>query len=33
MKIAELKQVVKRPDLVEPWDVTSKDPLFLIWLK
>jgi splicing factor 3B subunit 2 len=23
----------KRPDLVEAWDVTSKDPLFLIYLK
>lgn len=33
MKVSELKQVVKRPDVVEAWDVTSKDPLFLVWLK
>jgi len=33
MKVSELKQIVKRPDLVDPWDVTAKDPLFLIWLK
>jgi splicing factor 3B subunit 2 len=33
MKVGELKQYVKRPDLVEPWDVTASDPLFLIWLK
>jgi len=33
MKVGELKQIVKRPDLVDPWDVTAKDPLFLIWMK
>lgn len=33
MKVSELKQVVKRPDVVEAWDVTAKDPLFLVWLK
>jgi splicing factor 3B subunit 2 len=25
--------MVKRPDLVDPWDITAEDPLFLIWLK
>lgn len=33
MKVAELKQIVRRPDVVEVWDVTSTDPMFLIWLK
>lgn len=33
MKVSELKQVVKRPDVVESWDVTAKDPLFLVWMK
>eukprot|EP00826_Nyctotherus_ovalis_P066467 TRINITY_DN9822_c0_g4_i2.p2 TRINITY_DN9822_c0_g4~~TRINITY_DN9822_c0_g4_i2.p2 ORF type:complete len:336 (-),score=134.69 TRINITY_DN9822_c0_g4_i2:68-1075(-) len=33
MKVAELKQIVKRPDVVEVWDVTATDPMFLIWLK
>lgn len=33
MRVSELKQIVKRPDVVESWDVTSKDPLFLVWLK
>lgn len=33
MKVSELKMSVKRPDLVEAWDVTAKDPLFLVWLK
>ncbi len=33
MKVSELKQMVKRPDMVEVWDVTSNDPLFLIWMK
>lgn len=33
MKVSELKQVVRRPDVVEAWDVTAKDPLFLVWLK
>lgn len=33
MKIAELKQIVRRPDVVESWDVTAQDPLFLVWLK
>ena len=30
LKVAELKQKVKRPDLVEFWDITSPDPMFLI---
>ena len=33
MKIFDLKMQVKRPDLVEAWDVTSKDPLFLLSCK
>ncbi|CAD8123770.1 unnamed protein product [Paramecium sonneborni] len=33
LKVAELKQKVKRPDLVEFWDITSPDPNFLIQLK
>lgn len=31
--IAQLKQAVKRPDLVEAHDVTAEDPEFLIFLK
>ena len=33
MKVSQLKQLVKRPDVVEAWDVTAKDPLFLVWMK
>lgn len=33
MKIFDLKMQVKRPDLVEAWDVTSKDPIFLLECK
>lgn len=33
MKIAALKQVCPRPDVVEVWDVTSTDPKLLVWLK
>ena len=33
MKIFDLKMQVKRPDLVEAWDVTTKDPLFLLECK
>lgn len=33
MKIFDLKMSVERPDLVEAWDVTSKDPVFLIQCK
>lgn len=33
MTVGELKLYVSRPDLVEPWDVTAHDPLFLIWMK
>ena len=33
MKVSELKQIVKRPDVVELWDVTAPEPMFLIWLK
>lgn len=31
--VAQLKVLVNRPDLVESWDVTAKDPLLLMWLK
>ena len=33
MPVAQLKVLVDRPDLVESWDVTAKDPLLLMWLK
>ena len=33
MTIAQLKQQVARPDVVEMHDVTSKDPLLLVALK
>lgn len=33
MSVAELKQQVMRPELVELHDVTAKDPLFLLHLK
>ena len=33
MKIAELKQLAERPDVVEVWDVTAPDPQLLVYLK
>ena len=33
LKVAQLKALVKRPDLVEAWDITAPDPLFLCELK
>ncbi|KAL9240111.1 hypothetical protein vseg_014369 [Gypsophila vaccaria] len=33
MKIAELKQVCRRPDVVEIWDATASDPKLLVFLK
>lgn len=33
MSIFELKMAAKRPDIVDAWDVTAKDPFFLIELK
>ena len=33
LSIAELKQLVRRPDVVEVWDVTSTDPKLLVFLK
>lgn len=33
MKIFDLKMNVRRPDLVEAWDATAKDPLFLMEMK
>jgi hypothetical protein len=30
MKIFDLKMQAERPDLVEAWDVTAKDPVFLL---
>lgn len=32
-KLAQLKVLVERPDLVESWDVTAPDPLLLVYLK
>lgn len=33
MKVFDLKMKIRRPDLVESWDVTAKDPLFLMEMK
>lgn len=33
LRVAQLKALVKRPDLVEAWDITAPDPLFLCDLK
>ena len=33
LKIFDLKMLAKRPDMVESWDVTARDPLFLVTLK
>lgn len=33
MKIAELKQICRKPDVVEIWDATSSDPKLLVFLK
>ncbi|KAM1347617.1 hypothetical protein ACFX2H_036527 [Malus domestica] len=33
MKIAELKQICQRPDVVEVWDATAADPKLLVFLK
>lgn len=33
MSVAELKTLVKRPDVVELWDTTSTDPRLLVYLK
>merc|ERR1719265_835034 len=33
MSVAELKTLVKRPDVVEVWDTTSSDPRLLVYLK
>lgn len=33
MKVFDLKMKIRRPDLVEAWDVTAKDPLFLMDMK
>merc|ERR1719199_1085684 len=33
MSVAELKTLVKRPDVVEVWDTTSADPRLLVYLK
>lgn len=33
LRVAHLKEKVRRPDLVEAWDITASDPLFLIYLK
>ena len=33
MKVFDLKMMAKRPDLVEAWDVTARDPVFLLQMK
>lgn len=33
IKLAELKQLTKYPEVVESWDVTSKDPKLLVYFK
>eukprot|EP00929_Paragymnodinium_shiwhaense_P120942 TRINITY_DN9301_c0_g1_i1.p1 TRINITY_DN9301_c0_g1~~TRINITY_DN9301_c0_g1_i1.p1 ORF type:complete len:773 (-),score=251.38 TRINITY_DN9301_c0_g1_i1:383-2701(-) len=33
LSVAELKTLVKRPDVVEVWDTTSADPRLLVYLK
>ena len=33
MKIAELKQLCARPEVVEVWDTTAADPRLLVYLK
>eukprot|EP01017_Pseudomicrothorax_dubius_P026934 TRINITY_DN3049_c0_g3_i1.p1 TRINITY_DN3049_c0_g3~~TRINITY_DN3049_c0_g3_i1.p1 ORF type:complete len:350 (+),score=107.11 TRINITY_DN3049_c0_g3_i1:44-1093(+) len=32
-KVAQLKAMVKRPDVVEVWDVSAPDPIMLVYLK
>jgi splicing factor 3B subunit 2 len=33
MKVFDLKMKVRRPDMVEAWDITAHDPLFLMEMK
>jgi len=33
MKMSDLKQQVRRPDLIETWDTTSSDPILLVDMK
>jgi splicing factor 3B subunit 2 len=33
MKVFDLKMRVRRPDMVEAWDVTASDPNFLMDMK
>ncbi|EAR88113.1 PSP family protein (macronuclear) [Tetrahymena thermophila SB210] len=33
LQVAQLKALVKRPDLVEAWDITAPDPRTLVFLK
>ena len=33
MKIFDLKMTAKKPDIIESWDITAKDPVFLVYLK
>lgn len=33
LKIAELKQICSRPEVVEVWDVAASDPKFLVYIK
>ena len=33
MTVFELKMKTDKPDLVEPWDVTAPDPIYLLRMK
>jgi hypothetical protein len=33
ISVAELKQLVEKPEVVEAWDVTAQDPRLLVHLK
>ena len=33
MKVFDLKMKVRRPDMVEAWDITANDPFFLMDMK
>jgi splicing factor 3B subunit 2 len=33
LKVAQLKALVKRPDVVEVWDTTAPDPVLLVYMK
>lgn len=33
MQMFDLKMTAKKPDIIESWDITAKDPVFLVFLK